>query len=277
MEQRPGTPDDVLSRIDAIPVGGSAQAMREAFARLAGPQPITDAIRLGNGEALVVGEGPTLVWFHGGGLVFGSPETHVVMAMVLAATGLRVVLPRYRLAPEHRWPAMLEDAADAVDAARANGPVVIGGISAGGHLALAVARRNPSAVAGIALISPNTDRTWRSDTRKALSSVDAMNDDASDSSLAAMALGTADRTDPEVSPALAELTGLPPLHVEVGSCEVLLGDSLELVRRTAIDGVPASLHVTVGSFHMAALWPDALPKAREQLARIGAFARQALS
>lgn len=100
-----------------------------------------------------------------------------------------------------------------------------------------------------------------------------MNDDATDAELAAMALGAARRDDPLVSPARADLGGLPPLHVEVGGDEVLLGDALGLVRRAAGAGVKVGLVVTPGLFHMAALWPAASEGARAQLARIGRFVR----
>ncbi len=198
-----------------------------------------------------------------------------MMAVALAATGIRVILPRYRLAPEAPWPAMLDDAADAAAAAREDGPVVLGGVSAGGHLAIAVARREPDLAAGIAVLSPNTDRAADGPTRAITS--DAMNDDATDRELADLALGTADRTAPDVSPALAPLGDLPPSHVEVGGCEVLLGDSLSFAQKGAIDGADVALHLTPGLFHMAALWPDASAEARAQLGRLGAFTRKTLT
>ena len=277
MQERPSTLDAVRARIGAIPVTGTPEERRAAFARLAGPQPRPESIRLGGIEALAVGDGPTLVWFHGGGLVFGSPETHAMMAVALAATGIRVVMPRYRLAPEARWPAMLNDAAEAAVAARrAAGPIVLGGVSAGGHLAITLARRQPGLAEGLALLSPNTDRTGAGPTRTAIAG-DAMCDDAVDRALADIALGPEDRHDPDVSPVFADLGALPPTHVEVGGAEILLGDSLAFAQKAAIDGARVALQLTPGLFHMAALWPDASDEARGQLGRLGAFTRNTLT
>ncbi|RAI03693.1 alpha/beta hydrolase [Acuticoccus sediminis] len=276
MDQRPTTLDDVRVRIGAHPVAGTPDARRVAFADLAGRQPQAERIRLGRTEALAIGEGPTLLWFHGGGFVFGSPESHAMMAMALAATGIRVILPRYRLAPEHAWPSMLDDAVEAATAAREDGPIVVGGVSAGGHLAIALARRHPYLAAGLAVLSPNTDRTGTDAARTAIAG-DAMNDDETDAELATMALGNADRLDPDVSPAMADLSALPPTHVEVGGAEILLGDSLAFVEKATVDGVRVGLHLTPGLFHMAALWPDASVDARAQLGRLGAFTRITLT
>ena len=273
MQPRPETIDDVRRLIEATPVAGTPAERRAAFVRLAGPQPLAETVDLGRLDGLAIGAGPALLWFHGGGLVFGSPESHAMMAMAIAATGIRVILPRYRLAPEVQWPAMLDDAVAAAEAVRAAGPVVAGGVSAGGHLALALALSRPDLVSGLAVLSPNTDRTGTGPTRSAVAR-DAMNDDATDTMLADIALGGAKRKDPLVSPAFADLSGLPPLHIEVGSDEVLLGDALALERKAAIDGAVAALHVTPGLFHMAALWPHAIPEARVQLTRIGAFVRE---
>jgi len=263
------TLDDVVASIAAHKPEGSPAQMRAAFAALAGPQPAADSVEIGPFGALSVGTGPTLLWFHGGGFVFGAPETHVALASAIAASGVRVVLPRYRLAPEDPWPAMLDDALAAIDALP--GPVVIGGDSAGGQLALCAARRRT--VAGVALLSPNTDRTGASTTRKTLSARDLMNADAGDAALARQAFGDRPADDPDVSPLTADLSGLTALHIEVGTEEVLLDDSLLLARAAVLAGVPTTLHMTAGLFHLAGLWPQAVPGAAAQLARLGAFAK----
>lgn len=259
---------DVLARIEATPLGETPEAMRRGFARRVGDQPPGEPVTLGGVEALAVGSGPTLLWFHGGGHVFGAPETHMRLARGLAAEGLRVVLPRHRLAPEHRWPAMLEDALAALDAAE--GPMALGGDSAGGHLALNAALARPGRASALVLFSPNTDRTGRSETRG--STRDAMNDDAGDRRLGEMALGALPDDDPAKSPLLADLSGLPPLHLSVASNEVLLDDALLLARRAAIAGVAVDLHVTPGLMHMFQLWPQAIAEGAAALARAGSYA-----
>ncbi|WP_424932765.1 alpha/beta hydrolase [Amaricoccus macauensis] len=265
MGGRPRNEAELRALIDRVPMEGAPEALRTQFAELAGVQPKARSIERGGVECLAVGEGPEIVWFHGGGYVFGAPETHVLLAETLAAAGLRVILPRYRLAPEAPWPAMLEDALAVV---AASGDVVLGGDSAGGHLALNVALRR--SVLGLALVAPNTDRSGRSTTRARTS--DAMNDDAGDAELARMAMpGIApDHTD--ASPLLADLSGLPPLHLEAASTEILLDDSLMLAAGAARASVETHLHVTRGLFHMFPLWPDALPEGKAALGRLARFA-----
>jgi acetyl esterase/lipase len=266
MTDRPRDEAELHAHIDAVPMDGPPEDLREGFVRLAGPQPpLRTEARCGV-ECGIVGEGPEIVWFHGGGYVFGAPGTHARLAHCLAGFGLSVVLPRYRLAPEHPWPAMLEDAR-AVAAASTD--AVLGGESAGGHLALAVALERP--VRGLALVSPNTDRTGRSATRDRTG--DAMNDDATDTRLMRMAMGHLDPADPAASPLLADLSGLPPLHLEAAGAEMLLDDACLLARAAALAGVRTSLHVTPGLFHMFPLWPDILPEGAAALGRIAAHVR----
>lgn len=267
---RPATLADVLALIEATPLGDTPEAMREGFAARAGPQPEGEPVTLGPVEALAVGRGPTLMWLHGGGHVFGAPETHVAMAQRLADEGVRVVLPRRRLAPEHPWPAMLEDTLAALDAVP--GPVALGGDSAGGHLALVAALRRPRAVRSLSLLSPNTDRTGLSETRGPGSATDAMNDDGGDAALGRMAMPDVAPDDPDASPLLGDLARLPPLHLEAAGGEVLLDDALMLARRAGVAGAAVSLHVTPGLMHLFPLWPDAIPEGARALARLGRFA-----
>jgi len=93
--------------------------------------------------------GPVVLWLHGGGYVFGSAATHARAAASLATrAGATVFVPDYRLAPEHPWPAPLQDAATVLKAL--NAPVAVVGDSAGGHLALALARRHPDRISALA-------------------------------------------------------------------------------------------------------------------------------
>ena len=244
--------------------------MRAAFERLMGETPEGEELEVGGRPALALGTGRAVLFLHGGGYVFGSPRSHMRAVARLAASGLRVVAPSYRLAPEHVWPAQLEDALAAFDALRPDG---VAGISAGGHLALRVALERD--VGRLALLSPNTDRSGLSQTREANSESDAMNDDADDRRLGDMALGHLADRDSVKSPLLSDLSGLPPLHVSVGSDEVLLDDALLLARAAGRARRETALHVTQGAFHMAHLWPDAIPEAGAALDRVGAFLRGA--
>ncbi|MEM7488720.1 MAG: alpha/beta hydrolase fold domain-containing protein [Pseudomonadota bacterium] len=270
---------DIVARIEAHSLGDTPGAMRQAFARLVngdGPPAPPPGVRVSCDETLVVQpddtdpDRPPVVWFHGGGYVFGSPETHLRPAYHLARHhGMTVLLPRYRLAPEHPWPAQLDDAHRALDVHPA--PIVAGD-SAGGHLALVAASERP--VAALLLFSPNTDRTGRSPTRKGLGPFDPMVDDAGDARLAAMCFGDRPGDDPQVSPTLGDLSRMPPTYLEVGSPEVLLGDAALLGAAADRQGATVKTVVTPGLLHMGQLWAPWWAEARASLDRAARFARR---
>lgn len=285
--------DDVDARAEAADLGDEPATMRERFATLvlgdaADEQSGTGAPEeVGGVGGLVFRPGGAasgtarVVWFHGGGYAFGSPETHARAAAALAErVGAAVFVPRYRLAPEHPWPAQREDALAVVRALQdAGGRVALVGDSAGGHLALVAAlalARGDRPVDALVLFSPNTDRTGRSDTRGPNTPRDAMNADEDDRDLARLAFGDRPDSDPEVSPLLDDLSLLPPTHVEVGDQEVLLDDARLLARRGAEAGADVALHVEPGASHMWQLWTPWLPEADASIGRAAAFLRQRL-
>lgn len=258
------------ARLAARPVQGSAAQMRARFLQLIGAGPEGVACRLGGVPCVRHGSGPPVVWLHGGGYVFGSPQTHARAAHALAErAGMEVYLPAYRLAPEHRWPAPLEDAA-AVLGSFAE-PVAVVGDSAGGHLALALARHRPSKVRALGLISPNTDRTGRSETRARNTPFDLMNHAADDARLAEMALPNIQSDHPDASPVLADLSALPRTFVTVATDEVLLDDALMLIRRLSLSNVPVAAHILEGLWHMWPLWPGELTQADDTLEALARF------
>ncbi|WP_295317535.1 alpha/beta hydrolase fold domain-containing protein, partial [Roseobacter sp.] len=164
-------------------------------------------------------------------------------------------------------PAPLEDACRFIEAFGAPVPVV--GDSAGGHLALTLARKMPQAVSALALISPNTDRTGLSTTRG--TDADAMNDDEQDRALWETAMPDTAPDDPDASPVTADLTGLPPVFVTAAVNEVLLDDTLLLIRALGRAGVPVSAGIIPPLFHMWTLWPEELAQARATMSRISQF------
>ena len=293
------TLDMVARRAEAADLGDAPPAMRRGFADLilgegrpadcsAGGEMHDGDVDLGGVPAVRHGGGrgcspAAILYFHGGGYVLGSPETHSRLAVALAAAaGMPVYVLRYRLAPEHRWPAQPDDAVAAARALRDAGAerLALAGDSAGGHLALAAAlrlARDGRAPEALALMSPNTDRTGLNEVREANAERDPMVDPAFDERLAGLAFSEEWSGDhPDVSPALAELGSLPPTYIEVGDREVLLGDSFALYSQAVRAGVDVGLHVAPGVFHMWQAWAPWLPEASESLQRVGAFLRKRL-
>lgn len=196
-----------------------------------------------------------LLYFHGGGYVLGSPEGHrAVTAELGRAAGVPVVTPRYRLGPEHPFPAAVDDALAAYRALLALGlaprSIVVGGDSAGGGLALAllVAARDaglPLPAGGLA-ISPWVDLGCTGESMDSKRDADPMIGREGLLAMARHYLQDTPATHPLASPLGADLAGLPPLLVQVGSAEVLLDDSTRLAARAAAAGVAVRLDV----------WPD---------------------
>jgi monoterpene epsilon-lactone hydrolase len=213
--------------------------------------------------------GGVLLYLHGGGYVVGSPRTHLALTSSLD----------YRLAPEHPFPAAVDDARSAYDAIVAGGVppehVVIAGDSAGGGLALAllVSLRDAGGPmpAGAVLFSPWTDLTGTAGSLVSKADADPM---LSRDMLRLFADAyTADDTALLASPGRADLHGLPPLLVQVGSAEVLLDDSLDLTARAAHADVDVTLEVVSGVPHVFPSQADALEEASDAVERAGAFVR----
>ena len=265
--------DDIVSRIRALPVKGPPEDQRAAFAELV-LGAAAAAAAANEAPLRVRGHGGTIVYFHGGGYAFGSPQTHARIGHGLAErTGLDIMLPAYPLAPEHTWPTQLEAALAAV--AEAQPPLVLAGDSAGGHLALVTALelgRRSARPAGLILFSPNTDRTGLSSTRGRYDLRDPMVDDEGDRELARQCFAGVPDNDPQVSPLLDDLTLLPPLHIEVGAGEVLLGDSLLLAQMAREAGRSVTLHVEADGLHMMQLWAPWWKAAAASLDRAATFA-----
>lgn len=250
--------DALAAHIAAHPVEGSPAQMRAAFQRLSCGGPTGEAASLGGVPCRRHGSGTDrpILWLHGGGLVFGSSKSHAAGADRLARlTGRPVILPDYRLAPEHPWPAPL---VDALSVLKAVGPADVVGDSAGGMLALLMAQRRPGMIGALALISPNTDRRGVSRTRQANSGSDLMNDDLTDLRLAKMSFGEDPAAQDDASPLHGDLSRLPPVWITACTAEVLLDDSLLLIRALGVARRPVHAQVHDGLCHMWTLWPDTL-------------------
>jgi len=246
---------------------------------------VVDPVRFGaiGGEAVqprrLDGAGRTILYLHGGGYYFGSSLGYRAITFALAdAARARVVTPDYRRAPEHPFPAALEDAVAAVRGLYASGvsanDLVVCGDSAGGGLALSVLTRLRDAgeplPACAALFSPWTDLAATGESLRRNGRCDPLFHAGCIAADARHYLGGEDPRNPEVSPLYADLAGLPPLLIQVSRTEVLLDDSLRLARRARSSGVETRCEMWTDLPHVWHLQHGLLPEAG---AAIGEAAR----
>ncbi|WP_291956320.1 alpha/beta hydrolase [Chelatococcus sp.] len=230
--------------------------------------------------------GRVLMFLHGGGYCSGSIKSHRTMATgVGRAAGIRTLAVGYRLAPEHPFPAGLDDALSAYRFLRAEGyaaeNIAIGGDSAGGGMTLACLlslRAAGEALPACAwLASPwvDLDMTGESLTTKA--AVDPLIQRDYLQGLAAAYLGGNDPRNPLISPLHADLKGLPPILVQVGSSETLLDDAVRISRALGVADVPVTLEIWPEMIHAWPLWSARLDDGARATEHVGAFLRHHFS
>lgn len=225
-------------------------------------------------------EGRVMLYIHGGGYFSGgSAGYHGIAGHFAKLLGASVYIPDYRLAPEHLFPAPLDDVNTAyawlaADPERAD-QIVLAGDSAGGAMVVSAMVRARNAglrlPAGGVAISPwaNLEMTGASYTTR-----DGVDPLCSREILALMAraiLGSTRPNDPEVSPVFADVRGLPPVLVQIGESEVMLSDAIRLATHLADSRVQASLEVWPDMFHVWPMFVDVIPEAREALESAAAF------
>jgi epsilon-lactone hydrolase len=227
-----------------------------------------------------------LLFFHGGGYCSGSILSHRRLVTEAGrAAGVRTLALAYRLAPEHPFPAALDDALTAWRFLRKQGVearhIAVGGDSAGGGLTLALIGRlqevGEELPACAWLLSPWTDLTMSGSTLATKDSVDPIIHGGYLHELADayLPLGL-DRRDPRVSPLYADLTGLPPTLIQVGSAEALLEDATRFEAAAGAADVAITLEVWPHMIHAWPLWNAHLEPGRQALAKAGAFMQQHL-
>ena len=222
---------------------------------------------------------------HGGGWVSGSGGNYLPLAAEISlAAQCVVLLPDYRLAPEHPFPAGLEDCVAAHDWLAANGPsgpgsakaTFIAGDSAGGNLTLATLlalkeRRRPIPAGAIA-ISPATDFTLSSQSLKSV--YDPIISSQTMPEFRDRYLSMADPRNPLASPVFGDFRGLPPILIQTGEHEMLRDDSIRVAKKARADGISVTLEIWPGMVHVFQI--RGLPESREAVKHIGDFVKSNL-
>ena len=240
--------------------------------------------RLGDVPALWASVGArrpgAILYFHGGGYVFGSPETHKAMlARLSALTGLPACLPDYRLGPEHPFPAAVEDALAAWEGLLARGyapdEIVLGGDSAGGGLMLALLgllcrAGGPRPRAAFAF-SPWTDLTLSGASMAENAATEALLPVERVAETRDYYMAGSDPEDPCASPLFAAFPGVPPVLIQASRSEILRDDTLRMAERLEAQGGRIELQLWENAPHVWQIFQGWLPEAEEALANVARF------
>jgi epsilon-lactone hydrolase len=276
---------------------GSEQSVgeiRENFAKLMNALPVPEGIHvhetsLGGRPALRIipdagGGSATLLYLHGGSHVVGSPRTALgLTAGLVLRTGITSISLDYRLAPEHPFPADVEDVVAAyrelLEQERAPESIAFAGDSAGGGLtivgALAACDAGLPMPAAIVAFSPGLDATRTGESMVTKAEADPLLNRASLDRMSSLYVVDQDRRNPLLSPAVtADLTGLPPVLVQVGTNEMLLDDARRLALRASDAEVDVVLDITAKVPHVFQSFFGVLDEADEALDRAALFLRQ---
>ena len=281
---------DAILRQSGLGTTADVPSLRTAFDELVAQVPVPAYVRqrrvkVGGVAGIEVTIDGTeaddvVLYFHSGVYVIGSAAATVPLLGDLARrSGTKAVTVEYRLAPEHPYPAAVDDARAAYEGLLAQGiapaRIALAGESAGGGLvvALLLALRE----GGIAmpscgyLLSPDADLTLTGQTLVDRRDADPILTPDGLRARVADYVGAADAADPHISPIFADLNGLPPILIQVGSHEVLLSDALRLAKRAALSDVAVTLDVTPGVPRVFQAFAGLLDEAGEALDRASAF------
>lgn len=226
-----------------------------------------------------VSEEQVVLYFHGGGYVAGSPVTHSAMlGRISKMTGLRIIAPAYRLAPEYPAPAAFEDAQAAYCALLDQGylpeQIILGGDSAGGGLALALladlCARNLQPAAVFAF-SPWTDLASTGQSLRTNAGSDPLLPVGRMEELVGFVSGQLNRTDPRISPLYAEFPNPPPVLIQVGLSEILYDDSHRIAARLKSFGGQVVFSEWKDVPHVWQMFDGYIPEARTALREVADF------
>lgn len=262
----------------------------EKMAKLVGKIPLqvqVDALHIGDMYTEWIAQSSSdeehvILYFHGGGYVSGSVAIHKLLCVELEnATGIRILLPEYRLAPENPFPAALEDALAAYRWLLEQGfkpeNIIIAGDSAGGGLTLATAfalrEAGEALPAALVCISPWADLTQSGNSHRTKAKTEAILTTSELRHWALSYAGEDNLSNPLVSPIFADFHGFPPILIQVGSDEILLDDAVAVAEKAKAAGVDVTLKIWPGMWHVWHVTGTWLPEAREALAEIGQFVK----
>jgi acetyl esterase/lipase len=227
-----------------------------------------------------------LLYLHGGAYVMGSCATHRrLVSHIARSAGIRAVVPEYRLAPEHPFPAALEDSVGLYRTLLRDGhaprEIVIAGDSAGGGLALATLLALRAAgdelPAAACLLSPWLDLAGTGESIATRAGRDPWFDPGDMPMVAAYYCATERLREPLVSPVYADLSSLPPLYIQVGSDEILLSDSTRAADKVRDAGGDVEIEVWPGMWHVFQAFVGQMPESRAAIEGIGDFIRRTLA
>lgn len=221
---------------------------------------------------------------HGGAFFLGSLNTHrAFLTQVAARTQMQVLHVDYPLSPEHLYPEALDALFDVYQALLAQGvqskDIILSGDSCGANLALALAlkiqKENISQVSGLILLSPFLDLTLTSESLRYNSTHDALlSIEALETGIAYYVPKSVDCADPEISPYFADLTGLPPIHIQVGSKEILLDDAMRFKEKAEAAKVDVEFKLYTGMWHNFQMFNAWFDEAKQALTDLATFAHR---
>jgi len=264
--------------------------LRKSWDEIAGRLKVAPGVRLR--EASVGGvrcewllpagcdESKVLLYLHGGAYLLGSARTHRRMVSFIAkAAGMRALLPDYRLAPEHPFPAALEDAIAVFSSLLAAEippqNIAIGGDSAGGGLAMATLMSARDAAepmpAAACLLSPWLDLACEGETVESRGGLDPWFRAADMPEIVRRYCDPKDIRNPLVSPVYGDAFGMPPTLIQVGDHEILLSDSTRMTDRISAAGGEVLLQVWPGMWHVWQYFIGQMPESRRAIDQIGKF------
>lgn len=230
-------------------------------------------------------DAPFILYIHGGGYVMGNPRTHASLARYLSRKAqMPVLLPDYRLAPEHPFPAAFDDALafwhGLIAQGYAPGQIALGGDSAGGGIALALlghlCAQTLPLPGCVYAFSPFTDLTYSGASITENAQSEILLPPQRLEQLRTRVLNGADPADPRISPLFARFHGAPPTLIQVARTEILRDDSRRMAAHLREHGVQVSLQEWGNLPHVWQFFPGWLPEARKALSDAAAFIRQQL-